>query len=170
MKQPSRVKQLQLDHLQGCVNWDDSWLLLKSEIANRRRIKLQNWNNMIFMCKRRNDWSTSVQLLDIMRVNGTKPTLVSYNAVIDICGNTRQIDVAFNVFLDMQKYLKPDVVTYTSLIKACGHAFQIDRACLVFATMIQNQVQPNRITYDVLLSACLHAQIKCVALMMQAGF
>ena len=87
------------------------------------------YNALILWYKKNKQWAESLAVLGEMRTAGAKPSIVSFNSVIDACGKARQLRAAFELLDQVaQEGLAADTVTYTSLIDACGKSQQLERA------------------------------------------
>ena len=59
---------------------------------------------------------------------GLKPNVVTFNCLIDACGQAKDLDRAFQVLRLMYHYNnKPDSVTYAALIDCCIKAQAIEK-------------------------------------------
>ena len=61
-----------------------------------------------------------LELIDVMKHNGLRADIFSYNVLISACGKEKYSRRAVQVFSEiLQQALMPDVITYSALISAC---------------------------------------------------
>ena len=71
-----------------------------------------------------------------MNAFGVKPSVVTFNALISVCGKAGKVEEAMRVFGAMNVFaVKPSVVTFTTFISDCGKAGNIEDALRVFREM-----------------------------------
>ena len=79
----------------------------------------------------------------------------TYTIMIDICGKSRHLTKAFELFYGMQsKGLRPNAITYNSIIAACSRNNEAELAFEVFKEMEQIRVEPDKFTFGALIDSC----------------
>ncbi|KAL2632785.1 hypothetical protein R1flu_004264 [Riccia fluitans] len=92
-----------------------------------------------------------------MRLIG-KPTLSTYNMLISVCREARDVDGGLRALSAAKKSgHKPDTILYTSLVSTCAKAGKLDIAFKVFHEMEANGVVANIQTYGSLIDGCARA-------------
>lgn len=89
--------------------------------------------------------------------NSAKPDEVLYNSLLDGCSKAGKLDLAFQLFHQMQtEGLSPSTITFNSLIDACVRANQIQEGWKVLRTMQSMGVEPDNYTYSTLFKGIKH--------------
>ncbi|KAL3694989.1 hypothetical protein R1sor_008640 [Riccia sorocarpa] len=87
-----------------------------------------------------------------------KPTLSTYNMLISVCREARDVDGGLRALSAAEKSgHKPDTILYTSLISTCAKAGKLDIAFKVFHEMEAKGVAANIQTYGSLIDGCARA-------------
>lgn len=71
----------------------------------------QNSSNYIILLLALITFANSVQILKTMRNSGVQPDVVAFTAAIKVCVKQRELNLAFSLFAEMQKYqVQPNMV------------------------------------------------------------
>ncbi|CAL9078995.1 unnamed protein product [Musa textilis] len=92
----------------------------------------------------------AMDVLEMMKATGLKPTTISYNAVIDACGKGGvDLQLTLGFFREMlHNGLCPDRKTFNSLLAACSRAGHLEDARMVFDEMIHLGIGQDIYTYN----------------------
>ncbi|XP_044460843.1 pentatricopeptide repeat-containing protein At3g13160, mitochondrial-like isoform X1 [Mangifera indica] len=90
-----------------------------------------------------------------MRERNCKQTILSFNALLGACVNSRKFDMVDGLFSDLPKKLgiEPDQVSYNTVVKAYCEMGSLDSAIMLLDDMEKKGVEPDRITFNTLLHA-----------------
>ncbi|KAK4767148.1 hypothetical protein SAY86_014898 [Trapa natans] len=133
----------------------------------------------ILMKACRTDYHRAKALMEEMRSAGLTPNQISWSILIDICGNSGNVEEAVRILKLMHAVnVEPDVIAYTTAIKVCVQSTNLRLAFSLFDEMKRYQVQPNLVTYNTLPRArskfaSLDAVQQCLAIygdMQKAGY
>ncbi|KAK4772861.1 hypothetical protein SAY87_027880 [Trapa incisa] len=108
----------------------------------------------ILMKACRTDYHQAKALMEEMKSAGLTPNQISWSILIDICGNSGNVEEAVRILKLMRAVnVEPDVIAYTTAIKVCVESTNLRLAFSLFDEMKRYQVQPNLVTYNTLLRA-----------------
>ncbi|XP_021719450.1 pentatricopeptide repeat-containing protein At3g13160, mitochondrial-like [Chenopodium quinoa] len=95
------------------------------------------------------------KLFDEMPELNCKRTVLSYNALLGTCVNSKNFDKVDGFFRELPGKLsiKPDVVSYNTVIKAFCEMGSLDSALSLLDEMEKEGLRPNLITFNILLDA-----------------
>ncbi|XP_021726273.1 pentatricopeptide repeat-containing protein At3g13160, mitochondrial-like [Chenopodium quinoa] len=95
------------------------------------------------------------KLFDEMPELSCKRTVLSYNALLGACVNSKKFDKVDGFFRELPGKLsiKPDVVSYNTVIKAFCEMGSLDSALLLLDEMEKEGLRPDLITFNILLDA-----------------
>ena len=86
-----------------------------------------------------------------MKTKGIHPDEVLFNSLLDGCSKNGKIDLAFQIFRQMQTELIPaSTITFNSLIDACIRSENDARAWELLDQMERSNIQPDNFTYSTL--------------------
>lgn len=86
-----------------------------------------------------------------------KPDRVVFNALITACGQSGDVDRAFDVLAEMKaeaQPIDPDHITIGALMKACANSGQVDRAREVYKMIDQYNIKGTPEVYTIALCSC----------------
>lgn len=84
-----------------------------------------------------------------------KPSLVSFNILIDATGKAGRDEEAIQLYVDLMSCrYRPNVVTYTSLINAVVQAGRYEKAEELYQRMLNDRLEPTSHTYATMIHAC----------------
>ncbi|GAA0184332.1 hypothetical protein LIER_31620 [Lithospermum erythrorhizon] len=96
------------------------------------------------------------ELLNLMRVEGLKPNVVSYGTVINGYCKHKKVDFAWQIFEEMpHKGLKPDVCVYNAMIQGLFSVGRSSHALKIFTDMKNVGLVPDSYTYGIVLDGLL---------------
>ncbi|RWW49824.1 hypothetical protein BHE74_00043967 [Ensete ventricosum] len=97
----------------------------------------------------------AMDVLEMMKAAGLKPTTISYNALIDACGKGGvDLQLTLGFFREMlHNGLCPDRKTFNSLLAACSRAGHLEDARMVFDEMIHLGIGQDIYTYNTFIDA-----------------
>ncbi|RUS33527.1 hypothetical protein BC938DRAFT_471226 [Jimgerdemannia flammicorona] len=137
----------------AAMGWDPLNALEEMRMLDIMPSTTRDFNMLISMAIKRNNFSAAFQIFQQMQEAGVQPDVVSHSLVIDALVKDQQPERAFELFDAMKKSgVEADVVTYTSLIQACVHTSDLNGALLLLETMRDHRITPNLHTFNALLS------------------
>uniref|UniRef100_A0A7N0SVC9 Pentatricopeptide repeat-containing protein n=1 Tax=Kalanchoe fedtschenkoi TaxID=63787 RepID=A0A7N0SVC9_KALFE len=161
--------------------------IIPSFISNPRHLALARkipfaptittYNTLMKACG--TDYNRAKALMDEMKNQGLSPDQISWSIMMDICGDSGNVEGALQMMKSMrQSGMRPDVVSYTTAIKICVQNKRFNLAFSLFEEMKRYRVQPNLVTYNTLLMArsrygFVHEVQQCLAIyldMRKAGY
>nr|ARV85581.1 pentatricopeptide repeat-containing protein [Cucumis melo] len=125
------------------------------------------------------DYYHAKALMEEMKSVGLTPNHISWSILIDVCGESHDVESAVQILTTMRMAgVDPDVVAYTTAIKVCVEGKNWKLAFSLFEEMKRFEIQPNLVTYSTLLRArstygSLHEVQQCLAVyqdMRKSGF
>ncbi|KAL1200102.1 Pentatricopeptide repeat-containing protein [Cardamine amara subsp. amara] len=100
------------------------------------------------------DYYRGKKLIDEMKSLGLEPNQITWSTLIDMCGNSGDVEGAVRILRTMHLAgTRPDVVAYTTAIKICAENKSLKLAFSLFEEMRRYQIKPNWVTYNTLLKA-----------------
>lgn len=83
-----------------------------------------------------------------------KPKLVpTYNTLIDLYGKAGRLNVALDMFIDMQAHgVMPDTYTFNTLINIFGLCGNAEQAEVLFANMMTRGIDPDTKTFNTMMT------------------
>uniref|UniRef100_A0A2P2IZZ1 Pentatricopeptide repeat-containing protein n=1 Tax=Rhizophora mucronata TaxID=61149 RepID=A0A2P2IZZ1_RHIMU len=93
------------------------------------------------------------KVFDEMPERNCQRTVMSFNALLAACVNSKNFDMVDGLFRELPGGLKiePDVISYNTLIKAFCEMGSLDSACSVLNEMEKKGLQPDIYTFNTLL-------------------
>lgn len=93
------------------------------------------------------------KVFDEMPQRNCTRTVLSFNALLGACVNSKKYDLFDGLFKDLAKELgvKPDVVSFNTLVKAYCEMGKIENASLVIEEMEEKGLKPDVISYNTIL-------------------
>ena len=94
------------------------------------------------------------KVFDEMPERNVQRTVLSFNALLAACVNSKKFDLVGGVFLEMPKKLavEPDLVSYNTVIKAFCEAGSFDSALSVLDEMEKKGLKPDVISFNTVLN------------------
>ncbi|XP_027352641.1 pentatricopeptide repeat-containing protein At5g02830, chloroplastic isoform X3 [Abrus precatorius] len=100
------------------------------------------------------DYYHAKALIKEMKRVGLSPNQISWSILIDICGESGNVDGAIEILENMgDAGIKPDVIAYTTAIKVCVENNNFKQALTLYEEMKSYEIHPNLVTYNTLLKA-----------------
>ncbi|CAK9053725.1 unnamed protein product [Durusdinium trenchii] len=101
-------------------------------------------------------WGLGVRLLAVMRLDGVRPNIISYNSAIDLCDKAGQWLAAVSLLVFMlSSQEEPDSISYNSSIRACACGTgQLQIALRLLAQMEAQRLSPTTVTYNSAICVC----------------
>ncbi|KAL0388114.1 UNVERIFIED_CONTAM: putative pentatricopeptide repeat-containing protein, mitochondrial [Sesamum radiatum] len=101
------------------------------------------------------------KLLDSMPGRGLKPSIISYNSLINGYCKKGKVEEAWRLFLEVpQKGLDYNVVTYNTMLQGLFRAGRCVDGLKIFKDMQAQQLIPDLVTYNTLLNGlCMNKRI-----------
>ncbi|CAI9087699.1 OLC1v1021841C1 [Oldenlandia corymbosa var. corymbosa] len=95
------------------------------------------------------------KLFDELPSLNCERTVVSFNALLSACVNSRQYDKVFELFskVPVELGIEPNVVSYNTVIKGFCAVGCSDEALSMLDEMEKNNVKPDAVTFNTLLNA-----------------
>lgn len=95
------------------------------------------------------------KLFDEMPQLNCERTVMSFNALLSACVNSKKFDKISELLSELPEKLsiKPDTVSYNTVVKAFCEMGSLDSAVLVVIDMEKSGVEPDLITFNTLLDA-----------------
>lgn len=95
------------------------------------------------------------KVFDEMPTRNCKQTVLSFNALLGACVNSRKFDLVDGVFQEVPAKLaiEPDLVSYNTVIKAFCEKGSLDSAVSVLDEMEKKGLKPDAISFNTLLNA-----------------
>jgi pentatricopeptide repeat protein len=96
------------------------------------------------------------EIFEEMQREDVKPTISTFNALLDACARSHDIRRIPTLLEAMSKVeIQPNAITYCTIIKAYSGEGHVDRALEVLAEMKANKaIAPDEHTYNTLLNGC----------------
>ena len=115
-----------------------------------------DYNKEIQKCAETRDVTYAEELFGMMKRQGVKPTVATYNVLMKVYSKARKEDKVFETFDEMIKEgLKPNVKIFTTAINACAISPDLDRALKLRSQMEREyRLELNVFTYSSLLNVC----------------
>ncbi|ONK61154.1 uncharacterized protein A4U43_C08F26790 [Asparagus officinalis] len=95
------------------------------------------------------------EFIDLMRLKGLEPDLVSFNTLINARAKSRSLPrgSAIELLDEVRRSgLRPDAITYNTLISACAYSSNLEDAVQVFRAMEESKCCPDLWTYNAMVS------------------
>lgn len=133
-----------------CLNWVEEILEhqkkykdISKEGFSVRLISLYGKSGMFEHAKK---------VFDEMRDRNCEQTVLSLNALLGACVNSKRFDLVSGLFEDLPKKLsiKPDLVSYNTVMKAFCEMGSFDSAVSMLDEMEKKGVEPDLITFNTL--------------------
>lgn len=114
------------------------------------------YNTVIRAAIANGDWIAFQIILDRMKQDNHRPTLRSYNIIIDGCAKMENANegkkLAWKYFKELQNSQQtPSVVSYTTMINVCIRAKDVEEGIELFNEMTARNIQPTVQTYTTLM-------------------
>ncbi|KAJ0082859.1 hypothetical protein Patl1_10959 [Pistacia atlantica] len=95
------------------------------------------------------------KVFEEMPERNCKQTILSFNALLGACVNSKKFNMVDGLFSDLPKRLgiEPDRVSYNTVVKAYCEMGSLDSATKLLDEMEKKGVSPDRITFNTLLYA-----------------
>lgn len=95
------------------------------------------------------------RLFDELPSLNCERTVVSFNALLAACVNSKNFNRVFELFKELPDELsiEPDIVSYNTVIKALCDVGSLDSAIIVMNEMESNNIQPDVVTFNTILDA-----------------
>lgn len=95
------------------------------------------------------------KLFDEMPSLNCERTVLSFNALLGACVNSKKFDRVSELFKEMPENLsvEPNIVSYNTVIKALCDRGSLDSAVVAMDEMEKNDIKPDTVTFNTLLHA-----------------
>lgn len=90
----------------------------------------------------------------IAKMNLSSDITVVYNALVDMYAKSGDLEMADEVFNELEK---KDIYTWTTMISGFAVHGEGRRAIVLFDDMLDSRIRPNEVTFLAVLSACSHS-------------
>jgi len=114
------------------------------------------WSNLpyLFSMLRSGQFEEACRLFRLLVDQGLKPELITFNSMINACGNSNKSEEAL-ILLGKMKNLgvSPDVISYNSAIKACAQSGRLNEAMGLLKEMQQQNLKADYYTFNGILAA-----------------
>jgi len=141
------------------INWCGSdytkamRILAEMETEYKIRPNVINYTAVINCALNAGNLDRAKNILRLMTSKGMQPDILTYNVLINACGD--DFKQAFAFLEEIEKYgLRPNVAIYTSVMKSCFKAGQLKKLKEIRNKMQKKSIQPSIVTYNILLNAC----------------
>jgi len=96
------------------------------------------------------------EIYEEMRKEGVKPTIATFNALLDACARSHDMSRIPSLLQAMSELdINPNVITYSTIIKAYSNEGLVDRALEVLVEMKGNKdITPDEHTYNTVINGC----------------
>ncbi|KAL5839751.1 hypothetical protein ACOSQ4_012359 [Xanthoceras sorbifolium] len=93
------------------------------------------------------------KVFDEMPERNSKQTVLSFNALLGACVNSKKYDMVDELFKNLPGKLgvEPDLVSYNTVVKALCEMDSYDSASMLLDDMEKNGINPDLITFNTLL-------------------
>ncbi|KAJ8555550.1 hypothetical protein K7X08_013046 [Anisodus acutangulus] len=116
---------------------------------------MASWNSIIMVYCHKGDIVEARRLLNLMRLEGVEPGLLTWNILIASYNQLGRCDEALEVMKEMEgNRIIPDVFTWTCLISGLAQHNRNNQALELFREMIVNGVKPSEVTLTSTVSPC----------------
>ena len=93
-----------------------------------------------------------------MRSGECTPNNVTYNSLLDCCVRCGNLDLALQIWGEMEVATTPDLISYSTLIKGYCQETKIKEAFQLLDVMIEkHQIMPDEVLFNSLLDGCVRA-------------
>ncbi|CDO99688.1 unnamed protein product [Coffea canephora] len=95
------------------------------------------------------------KLFDELPSLNCERTVVSFNALLGACVNSKNFNKVTELFKELPEKLsiEPDIVSYNTVVKALCDVGSVDSASVVMNEMESSNIQPDVVTFNTLLDA-----------------
>ena len=108
-----------------------------------------------WICSQAGDVNKAFTAADAMHKRGIKPTLVTFNTLIDACARGGNLTLAYETHAEMREAnLRPNERTYSILIHACARQVRVEEAFGWLSKMRAGGLTPNAVTWSAIINAC----------------
>ena len=108
----------------------------------------------IISCGQAKHWHPSVNLLEIMRREGSLPSVIDCSAAISACVKGRQWQSALGLLLRTRNHHVRNTISYNAGIGACDKGVNRQRAVGLLEAMQSDGSVPNATTYGAAIGSC----------------
>lgn len=148
-----------------CVRWEQHWPMAIDlfEMYKKHGIqpKAREIRSMLHMLSKSKDqekgdrWEASLALLRDAQETELRLTEVSYNTVIADLGHAGKVDLAFQVFDDLQMAdITPSINSYNRLLGVCEKNAEVDRTFRILDEMYKKNLPPTVVSFGSAISCC----------------
>ncbi|KAL2930060.1 hypothetical protein RDABS01_035470 [Bienertia sinuspersici] len=119
-------------------------------------IDVYAYTAMVSACASNGRYREAVRVFRKMEDVGCKPTLVTYNVILNVYGKMGMPWIKITEIMDNMKRdgIAPDLYTYNTLISCCRRGSLYEEAAKTFEEMKLAGFVPDKVTYNVLLDVC----------------
>jgi pentatricopeptide repeat protein len=137
--------------VRGDASKAEDWWKISIQINDPRR---SDYNSMIALYSRRNDWHACFQMLDSMKAAGIAPNVATYASLFHLTGIRRDSASTVRLLDEMQQNgVIEDVVVSASILNAAIETGQWDRALELYRSI--GSQQTDRVISATMLKAFL---------------
>lgn len=110
---------------------------------------------MIKCCRVNQEYSKAYELFEEMKqFSISKPNIVTYNCIIDVCVKSNNLEKAKKIFEEMStSEIKPDLISYSTIMKIYTKSKDLNGAYQVLDDMIKKEIMPDDIIINLMLDA-----------------
>eukprot|EP00933_Yihiella_yeosuensis_P047268 TRINITY_DN4301_c0_g1_i1.p1 TRINITY_DN4301_c0_g1~~TRINITY_DN4301_c0_g1_i1.p1 ORF type:complete len:1033 (-),score=273.52 TRINITY_DN4301_c0_g1_i1:115-3213(-) len=129
---------------------------LSQEFAKKvPSMDIQNYMSLIRAAGRDRDVDRAFGVIKELRASNVQPDVAAFNAVLDVCIQSKDMRRAKELLQEMKTLNLLDVITYNTLLKGYCGAGDLTGAKFVLREMSTSGFEPNDVSYNCIINAAV---------------